>query len=332
MKTTPAEDQLTTDVVAFRDAQWKTQWLIVGLAVLILWLCTSFVNLKWLSQLPLWLSLIIIGLVPEAFLLLFPIVTRNPHQRHSFGFPAQTSCLGELGIAIPIAIVTVILFGVANALVGRVSPGTSLTPDIIKNVTVSPNHMLVYLLFLFSFTFVPIAEEVFFRGFLHNAFRARMPWIVAGLIQCLLFGFCHFYSGMYVVVAFVLGVLLTVVYEWRKTLITPIFVHAGINFIAFLSVVLMMTVYANGPAIGVHGDLNSIPCVIQKIAPHSAAEAADLRVGDIITAFNGKPIRNIQHLIENVLLHKPGDEVPITINRAGTVFEVNVVLRKREKP
>lgn len=331
MKTTSAEDQLTTDVVTFRDAQWKTQWLIVGLAVLILWRCIVFVNPKWLSQLPLWFSLIVIGLV-SAFLLLFPIVTRNPHQRHSFGFPARTSCLREFGIAIPVVIVTIVFLGVANAIVDHVSPGTSLTPDIIKNMAISPNHMLVYLFFLFSFTFVPIAEEMFFRGFLHNAFRARMPWIVAGFIQCLLFGFVHTFGVIHAVVAFVLGLVLTAVYEWRKTLITPIFVHAGINFIAFLSVVIMMTAYANGPAIGVHGDLNSTPCVIKKIAPTSAAEAADLHVGDIITEFNGKPIRNIQDLIENVLRHKPSDKVPITINRAGTVFKVNVVLRKREKP
>ena len=93
-----------------------------------------------------------------------------------------------------------------------------------------------------------------------------------------------------------------------------------------------MNTYTNGPAIGVNGDLNSTPCVIKNIIPNSAAEAADLHVGDIITAINGKPIRNIQHLIENVLLHKPGDEVLLTINRAGTIFEVNVVLQKRGKP
>lgn len=331
MKTTSTEDKLTAGVVAFRDAHWKTQWLIVGLAVLILWRGIVFVNPKWLSQLPLWFSLIVSGLF-SAFVLLFPIVTRNPNQRHSFGFPARKSCLREFGIAISVVIVTIVFLGVANAIVDHVSPGTSLKPNIMKNMAISPNHMLVYLFFLFSFTFVPIAEEMFFRGFLHNAFRARMPWIVAGFIQCLLFGFIHTFGVIHAVVTFVLGLVLTAVYEWRKTLITPIFVHAGINFIAFLSVVIMMTAYANGPAIGVQGDLNSTPCVIEKIAHNSAAEAADLHVGDIITEFNSKPIRNIQDLIENVLRHKPGDTIPITINRAGTIFKVNVVLRKREKP
>jgi membrane protease YdiL (CAAX protease family) len=330
MKTTLIEDQLSKDVATFRDAHWKTQWLIIGLAVLILWRCIVFVNPKWLSQLPLWLSLISIGLF-SVFLLLFPILTRNPHKHHSFGFPSETSCLREFGITIPVVIITIVFLSVANTLVGRISPETSLTPDIMKNIAVSPNHMCVYLFFLFSVTFVPIAEEIFFRGFLHNAFRARMPRIVAGLIQCLLFGFIHTFGAIHAVVAFVLGLVLTAVYEWRKTLITPIFVHAGINFMAFLSVILMMNAYSNGPAIGVHGDLTSTPCVIEKIAPNSAAEAADLHVGDIIVEFNGKPIRNIQDLIENVLRHNPGDKVPITINRAGTVFEVNVVLRKREK-
>lgn len=325
----------SVDVVAFRDAQWKTKWLIVGLVVIILCRCTAFFNFKSLSQLPLWFSVVlvvVIGLGFEAFLLLFPIVTRYPHERHSFGFSAKISCLREFGIAIPVVIVTIVFFGGVNALVGRVLPGTSLEPDIIKNMTVSPNHLFVYLFFLFSFTLVPIAEEIFFRGFLHNAFRTRMPWPVAAFIQCLLFGFCHTFGGIHTAVAFVLGLVLTAVYEWRKTLITPIFVHAGINFIALLSVVILMSAYTNGPAIGVNGDLNSTPCVIKNIVPNSAAEAADLHVGDIITAINGKPIRNIQHLIENVLLHKPGDEVLLTINRAGTISEVKVVLQKRGNP
>ena len=325
----------SVDVVAFRDAQWKTKWLIVGLVVIILWRCIAFFNFKWLSQFPLWFSLVLVVVINlgfEVFLLLFPIVTRNPHQRHSFGFPAKISCLREFGIAIPVVIVTLVIFSKVNAFVGRVSPGTSLEPDFIKNMIVSPNHMFVYLLFLFSFTLVPIAEEMFFRGFLHNAFRKRMPLPVAGLIQCLLFGFCHTFGVIHAAVAFVLGLIFTAIYEWRKTLITPIFVHAGINFISLLSVVILMNIYTNGPAIGVNGDLNATPCVIKNITPNSAAEAADLHVGDIITAINGKPIRNIQHLIENVLLHKPGDEVLLTINRTGTIFEVKVVLQKREKP
>jgi len=56
--------------------------------------------------------------------------------------------------------------------------------------------------------------------------------------------FGHFFGGMHAIVAFVLGVLLTVIYEWGKTLITPIFVHAGINFVASLGVVFMMVAHA----------------------------------------------------------------------------------------
>ena len=331
MKMTPVEDQ-PTKVVAFRDAQWKTQWLVIGLAFLFLWRCTVFVDYKWFSQLPWWLLLMVTGLIPQAFLLLFPIITRNPRQLYSFGFPTKTSCLREFGVAVLVVIITSIVLGAINALINYVSPGTSLTPDIFKNMAVSSNHMYVYFLLLFSFTFAPIAEETFFRGFLYNSFRARMPWIIAILIQCLIFGFGHFFGGMHAIVAFFLGVLLTVIYEWRKTLVTPIFVHAGINFVASLGVVFMMVAHANSPVIGVSCDLNSTACVIRQIASDSAAEAADLRVEDIITAFNSVPIRNFQHLSENVRLHKPGDKISITINRAGTVFEVSVVLRSRGKP
>jgi len=331
MTTTPTDDQ-TSSVVAFRDARWKTRWLVVGLIVLLLWRSVSFVDREWLSQFPYWLLLIITGLAPQIFLLIFPIVTRNPHRRPTFGIPALTRCLIEFGIAIPVVIGTTVVLTAVNYLVAHFSPGSSLTPDAVKNMAASPNHMFVYLLLLFSFTFAPIAEELFYRGFLYNAFRARMPFVVAALAQCVLFGSGHFFGITHAGVAFVGGLLLTVLYEWRKTLITPILVHAGINFVSAVGTIFMMVAHANSPVMGIIGDPNDTECVIRQFAPNSAAEEADLQVGDIITSFNTEPIRDFPHLAETVRLYRPGDAIPVTINRSGSKFEVTVVLRRRGSP
>jgi membrane protease YdiL (CAAX protease family) len=299
---------------------------------LLLWHGISFVDSEWLSQFPSWLLLIITGLVPQVFLLLFPIVTRNPHRIQTFAIPGPTRCLLELVIAIPVLIGVIVVLVSVNYLVARVSPGTSLTPDAIKNMAISPNRMLVYLILVFSFTFAPIAEEVFFRGFLQNAFRARMPFVVASLTQCLIFGFGHFFGVTHGSVAFVLGLILTALYQWRKTLITPIFVHAGINFVSAVGIVLVMAAQANSPVLGVSGDPNDTQCVIRHIVPNSAAEEAGLEVGDIITSFDTKPIRDFPDFVETIRLHRPGDAVQLTINRSGSVFEVTVVLRRRGNP
>jgi membrane protease YdiL (CAAX protease family) len=331
MTTTPTEE-LPSSVVAFRDAQWKTRWLVVGLAVLLLWRSTSFVDREWLSRFPFWLVVVVTGLAPQAFLFLFPILTRNPHRWQTFGIPAATRCLVDFCIAIPGVIGMLVVLTAVDYLVGRLSPGTSLTPDAVTGMAVSPDRMYTCLVLVFSFTFAPIAEELFFRGFLHNAFRARMPVVVAGLAQSLVFGFGHFFGVTHGIVAFAMGLLLTVLYEWRKTLIAPILVHAGMNFVAALGTVLMMVAHANSPVMGVVGGPNDTECVVRQVVPGSAAEEAGLQVGDIITAFNGEPIRDFRHLGETIRLYRPGDVVPVTINRSGSVFEVAVVLRRRGSP
>lgn len=330
MSTTPTGG-LPSSGFAFHDARWKTRWLVVGLVVLLLWRSVSLVDREWLSQFPSWLLLIVTGLAPQVYLLIFPIITRNP-RRSTLGIPGPTRCLIEFGIAMPVLIGTIVVLGAVDYLVGRVSPGTSLTPGTATNMAASPNRMLVYLLLVFSFTFAPIAEEPFYRGFLQNAFRARMPFLVAGLAQSFIFGFGHFFGATHAGFAFVLGLLLTALYEWRKTLIAPIVVHGGINFVAALGTVLMMVANANSPVMGVIGDPNDPECVIRQIVPHSAAEEADLQVGDIIRSFNSEPIHDFPHLVETVRLYRPGDAVPIMIARSGSVFEVTVVLRRRSNP
>src|SRR5215213_5708212 len=74
--------ELQTDAaVRFRDSQWKTRWLVLGLAVLILCRSTTLLDRQWLAQLPWWLWAVVFGLIPQAFLLLFPIITRIPRGR-----------------------------------------------------------------------------------------------------------------------------------------------------------------------------------------------------------------------------------------------------------
>jgi membrane protease YdiL (CAAX protease family) len=174
MTTTPTEG-VTPGVVAFYDARWKTRWLVTGLVVLLLWRLVDFADDKWLSQLPFWLLVVITGLAPQGFLLIFPILTRSPNRRSTFGVPGPTRWVIEVGIAVAVTIVTIVALALGGYLLSRFSPGSSLTPDAVTDMAKSPDRMYTYVVLMFSFTFAPIAEEVFFRGFLYNALRARMP-------------------------------------------------------------------------------------------------------------------------------------------------------------
>ncbi len=221
------------------------------------------------------------------------------------------------------------MFVVLNAIVTRLSPGTSLTPDAVKGMTYSSYSPFVILSLVLSFTIGPIAEEVFFRGFLYNAFRARMPALVAGILQSLIFAVCHVYSPLQVGIVFLMGLILTGVYEWRKTLVTPILVHIGVNLISAAMVLLMMWLHENRPVMGVGCEPSATKCVIREIVPQSAADEAGLQIGDEITAFNGQPIRNFEELLEWVRFYRVGDAIPVKIRRAGMELEVTVVLRRQ---
>jgi membrane protease YdiL (CAAX protease family) len=313
--------------MSFRKSTWKTRWLIVGLAVLIVWRCTGFISEGWLAQFPWWLWFVVLGVIPQAFLLLFPMLTRTPRGRIRV-LPFKR-CLIEIGIATLLVIVIESIIFAAIYTLDRFSPETSVTPDEIKALAESSPRWITYALLLLGFTFVPVAEEVFFRGFLQNAFRARVPHMVATLAQSAIFGLGHFFGNLHMGAAALIGLALTIIYEWRKTLFTPILVHAGINAIAALGVLVMAAEHDNRPFLGVAGDRRDSACVVRHVYPGSAAEKAGFQVGDVIVSFNGESPRDSRELAAIVRRLNVGDTTHATVERSGEIVEIEAVLQRR---
>ncbi len=65
---------------------------------------------------------------------------------------------------------------------------------------------------------------------------------------------------------------------------------------------------------------------VSGVASGSAAEKAGLKVGDIITKFDGKDVTSTSDLMLDVRTKNPGDTVTLTINRDGQEQEVQVTL------
>ncbi len=316
------------DTAPFRDQTWRTKWLVIGIAFLAIWYSVRFVDRQWMSQWPSVLLLLATGIAPQVFLLLFPISTRDKSIAKRIATPGFRRWLVELAVAIPIVIVTMIALGGLNYLVGILSPGKTLTPDVVTGMA-SSSPRYIYPLLLFSFTFAPIAEEFFFRGFLHNAFRKRMPSIAAGLLQSLIFGFCHFFGTTHSVIAIVLGLVITIVYEWRKTLVSPILVHAGINFISAIGVLGMMAEFADRPTIGVICGPEDTKCIVREVVPNSAASESDIKVDDMIVAFGETPIADFPALAAAISARQPNETVVLRIVRDGETLDIEVTLKRR---
>jgi serine protease Do len=57
--------------------------------------------------------------------------------------------------------------------------------------------------------------------------------------------------------------------------------------------------------------------LVATVSPGGAADKAGLEPGDVIVAYNGKPIRNQDDLVQAVVATKPGTTVPVRIVRDG---------------
>lgn len=93
---------------------------------------------------------------------------------------------------------------------------------------------VAWLLFLLVVV-VPIGEEVFFRGFVYGGLRSRWGAPAAAAASAVFFAAVHM-QVVHALPIFVLGVLLTVLYERTRSLVPSIVTHALTNVVAVLSI------------------------------------------------------------------------------------------------
>lgn len=75
--------------------------------------------------------------------------------------------------------------------------------------------------------------------------------------------------------------------------------------------------YRRGAFLGVGCQQTEAGCTISQVQPNSAAEKADIRVGDIITEYAGKPVPDFQTLTSLIGENVGGDTVTLKLRRGG---------------
>ena len=84
----------------------------------------------------------------------------------------------------------------------------------------------------------PIAEEIFFRGFLYGGLRRRMGALGAMLTSTLLFTALHFSLDAFIPI-FVLGLFLAWLYERTGSLYPGMLLHAANNGLALVLLAIL---------------------------------------------------------------------------------------------
>lgn len=79
----------------------------------------------------------------------------------------------------------------------------------------------------------PFAEEVLFRGIIYNKLKKHFPKVISILLSAVLFGAYHgnVVSGIY---GGIMGLLITLCYEWYGSFLVPLAFHGTANVIVFL--------------------------------------------------------------------------------------------------
>ena len=70
---------------------------------------------------------------------------------------------------------------------------------------------------------------------------------------------------------------------------------------------------------------------IKRIEPHTPADRSDLSEGDVVLAIDGKPVNLANEVQTRIYGRDPGEEVELTVLRAGRRHPVVVVLGEREE-
>jgi membrane protease YdiL (CAAX protease family) len=311
------------------DRFWTGRDLAIGLALVVLWRGLALIPHEWWRGLPHWFPVGLLSTAEQITLLVFPLIVVRRRGADKFRWPNFKKFVLEAALSIPVVLALLMLLITAGVILNRLAPHTRVTPEAFEQAAWSGDYPFLIVVGFLAVTVAPLCEEVFFRGFLYDALRSRMPVVLAAILQSALFAALHTFGALHNVAVFFLGLILTAVYQWRKTLLAPIFVHAGNNLIAMLGLVVVMVLYANSPVLGVIGHDHEEGCEVERFTPDSGAEKAGIAPGDVITELDGERIAGFAQLSDAIRKHRIGDRVTVGINRKGDHLKLAVVLSKR---
>jgi putative serine protease PepD len=91
---------------------------------------------------------------------------------------------------------------------------------------------------------------------------------------------------------------------------------------------ILRTGEAKYPVIGanVRGTEKLDGATVESIAAGSPASKSELKVGDLITKVDGKPVTGSSDVVVAVRAHQPGESVRLTVRRGGKTLEITVGL------
>ncbi len=265
-------------------------------------------------------------LLTYGWMLVFPLLIARRRLARWPRLPAPRILFVETLIALPASVLFLINTVLTPLLLTRLIGAKEFPPDPFEPFVHSPDRFEVLSFRIMAVLVAPVVEEVFFRGMLYNALRQRLHVIVAILLQAVVFGFYHPFGVVFSSTIAVGSLGIAAIYEWRKTLVATVLLHAFVNGIGLLLMTWVGPSDADAPRLGMHGSAHNGGCLVTELVPGSAAEKAGLQAGDVVVAVDGKPVADIPGIFQIIRTKHLGDTVAVEFLRDGKAQRVEAVL------
>ena len=305
---------------------WQFREVLFGLAVLLGWRLLMVNRSWWPESIPESAMFFFSAGFPALWMICYPIlVARQRGVQELFGNLTTRRLAKEALITLPVAMLLMAVVAVAsNAFVhwgGK--------PLGAPQETAARGDVMALL--LLSVTLTPLAEELFFRGFLYNFFRRKSPIWVAIAAQAMIFAIMHAYSPIRMTAVFCMGVAFGLLYQWRKTLVAPVIMHAAFNLLAAGATVLVILVQLSLPYLGVQRDPEASGYLVQAVAENSPAAVAGVVPGDRIVKVDGVEADADEGIAPILVNYTAGQTIELEIERDGQHFRVQTTLERRPR-
>jgi len=141
----------------------------------------------------------------------------------------------NLGMALGLAMLIINLVSVIvlERIMGQELPTQVVTQIVERN----DDPFRLAIMFLLAAVIAPVNEETLIRGFLYQALKKRWGVVMGVGLSAAVFTILHIHPYLFPTI-FILGVLLALLFEWRRSLVANIVAHGTMNGFVFILAIM----------------------------------------------------------------------------------------------